>query len=210
MAVANFIKGGTNRVILCTDGDWNVGTTSTDALVKLIEEKRETGVFLSVFGFGMGNLRDEMMVQLAGKGNGNYGYIDTLKEAHKALVEQIGGTLVTVAKDVKIQVEFNPAVVESYRLLGYEKRALAAKDFARRQEGRRRDGGRARGHGPVRTGPGRRGRPGRRQGGRPAVPEGRRTPKPAVKGEQGERGVRREDAAQEAGRRTRARSASCR
>lgn len=129
VAVANFIKGGTNRVILCTDGDWNVGTTSTDALVKLIEQKRETGVFLSVFGFGMGNLRDEMMVQLAGKGNGNYGYIDTAKEANKAFVEQISGTLVTVAKDVKVQIEFNPAVVQSYRLLGYEKRALAAKDF---------------------------------------------------------------------------------
>lgn len=129
VAAANFIKGGTNRVILCTDGDWNVGTTGTDALVKMIEEKRQTGVFLSVFGFGMGNLRDEMMVQLAGKGNGNYGYIDTLKEAHKALVEQLGGTLVTVAKDVKIQVEFNPAVVRAYRLLGYEKRLLAAKDF---------------------------------------------------------------------------------
>ena len=129
VAVANFIKGGTNRVILCTDGDWNVGTTSTEALVKMIEQKRETGVFLSVFGFGMGNLRDEMMVQLAGKGNGNYGYIDTLKEANKAFVEQLGGTLVTVAKDVKIQVEFNPTVIKSYRLLGYEKRALAAKDF---------------------------------------------------------------------------------
>ncbi|HJZ93895.1 MAG TPA: VWA domain-containing protein [Gemmataceae bacterium] len=129
VAVANFIKGGTNRVILCTDGDWNVGTTSTEALVKLIEDKRETGVFLSVFGFGMGNLRDEMLVKLAGKGNGNYGYIDTLREAHKAFVEQIGGTLITVAKDVKIQVEFNPAVIKSYRLLGYEKRALAAKDF---------------------------------------------------------------------------------
>ena len=81
VAAANFIKGGTNRVILCTDGDWNVGTTSTDALVKLIEEKPETGVFLSVLGFGMGNLQDEMMVKLAGKGNGNYAYIDTLKEA---------------------------------------------------------------------------------------------------------------------------------
>jgi Ca-activated chloride channel family protein len=129
VAVANMIKNGTNRVILCTDGDWNVGTTSTDALVKLIEEKRETGVFLSVFGFGMGNLRDEMMVKLAGKGNGNYGYIDNLREAQKALVEQIGGTLVTVAKDVKIQMDFNPAVIRAYRLLGYEKRALAAKDF---------------------------------------------------------------------------------
>jgi Ca-activated chloride channel family protein len=129
IAVNNFIKDGTNRVILCTDGDWNVGTTSTDALIKLIEEKRKTGVFLSVFGFGMGNLRDEMMVQLAGKGNGNYAYIDTIAEAKKALVEQVSGTLVTVAKDVKIQIEFNPARVASYRLLGYEKRILAAKDF---------------------------------------------------------------------------------
>ena len=129
-AAANFIKGGTNRVILCTDGDWNVGTTSTEGLVKLIEQKRETGVFLSVFGFGMGNLRDEMMVKLAGKGNGNYGYIDTIKEAHKSLVEQLGGTLVTVAKDVKVQVEFNPSVIHSYRLLGYEKRHLEARDFA--------------------------------------------------------------------------------
>ncbi|MGL6072722.1 MAG: vWA domain-containing protein [Fimbriiglobus sp.] len=129
VAVRNFIHNGTNRVILCTDGDWNVGTTSTQALIQLVEEKRKTGVFLSVFGFGMGNLRDEMMVQLAGKGNGNYGYIDTPKEAHKALVEQLSGTLVTVAKDVKIQIEFNPAVIQSYRLLGYEKRILAAQDF---------------------------------------------------------------------------------
>jgi len=129
VAKANFIKGGTNRVILCTDGDWNVGATSTEALVKMVEQKRETGVFLSVFGFGMGNLRDEMLVKLAGKGNGNYGYIDTLKEANKAFVEQIGGTLVTVAKDVKVQIEFNPAAVKSYRLLGYEKRILAAEDF---------------------------------------------------------------------------------
>ena len=130
VAAAHFIKGGTNRVVVCTDGDWNVGTTSTEALVQLIEQKRATGVFLSVLGFGMGNLRDEMMVKLAGKGNGNYAYIDTLREANKALVEQVGGTLVTVAKDVKIQVEFNPAAVKAYRLLGYEKRALAAKDFA--------------------------------------------------------------------------------
>jgi Ca-activated chloride channel homolog len=129
VATRNFLKNGTNRVILCTDGDWNVGTTSTDALISMIEEKRKTGVFLSVFGFGMGNLRDEMMVKLAGKGNGNYAYIDTIKEAHKALVEQLGGTLITVAKDVKIQIEFNPAVVQSYRLLGYEKRILAAQDF---------------------------------------------------------------------------------
>ncbi len=129
VAVRNFITKGTNRVILCTDGDWNVGTTSTEALIKLIEEKRKTGVFLSVFGFGMGNLRDEMMVQLAGKGNGNYAYIDTISEAKKALVEQLSGTLVTVAKDVKIQIEFNPAKVAAYRLLGYEKRKLATQDF---------------------------------------------------------------------------------
>lgn len=130
VAVRNYIDKGTNRVILCTDGDWNVGTTGTDDLIKLIEAKKKSGVFLSVFGFGMGNLRDEMMVQLAGKGNGNYGYIDTIAEAKKALVEQISGTLVTVAKDVKIQIEFNPAKISSYRLIGYEKRKLAAKDFA--------------------------------------------------------------------------------
>jgi secreted protein with Ig-like and vWFA domain len=130
IAEKNFIKNGTNRVVLCTDGDWNVGTTSTDDLVKLIEEKRKSNVFLSVLGFGMGNLRDEMMVKLANKGNGNYAYIDSLNEARKVLVEQIAGTLVTVAKDVKLQIEFNPAVVKQYRLLGYEKRILAARDFA--------------------------------------------------------------------------------
>jgi Ca-activated chloride channel family protein len=130
IAEKNFIRNGTNRVILCTDGDWNVGTTSTEALVSLIEKKRESNVFLSVLGFGMGNLRDEMMVKLANKGNGNYAYIDTLAEARKVLVEQIAGTLVTVAKDVKLQIEFNPGRVKSYRLLGYEKRALAARDFA--------------------------------------------------------------------------------
>jgi len=128
-AVKNFREGGTNRVILCTDGDFNVGTTTTNDLIKLIEENRKTGVFLSVFGFGMGNLRDEMMVQLAGKGNGNYGYIDSIMEAKKALVEQVSGTLVTVAKDVKVQIEFNPGKVAAYRLLGYEKRKLAAEDF---------------------------------------------------------------------------------
>lgn len=130
IAEKNFISNGTNRVILCTDGDWNVGTTSTEALVSLIEKKRASNVFLSVLGFGMGNLRDEMMVKLANKGNGNYAYIDTLAEARKVLVEQIAGTLVTVAKDVKLQIEFNPGRVRSYRLLGYEKRALAARDFA--------------------------------------------------------------------------------
>ena len=130
VAVANFQKNGTNRVILCTDGDFNVGVSSTEGLVAFVEEKRKTNVFLSIFGFGMGNLRDEMLVKLAGKGNGNYAYVDTLKEANKALVEQASGTLVTVAKDVKIQVEFNPAAVGSYRLLGYEKRALTTRDFA--------------------------------------------------------------------------------
>ncbi|MGK2908502.1 MAG: YfbK domain-containing protein [Sphingobium sp.] len=128
-AQKHFIEKGVNRVVLCTDGDWNVGTTSTEALLELIEAKRKTGVFLSVFGFGMGNLRDEMMVKLAGKGNGNYAYIDGIAEAKKALVEQLSGTLVTVAKDAKLQIEFNPARIAQYRLIGYEKRILAAQDF---------------------------------------------------------------------------------
>ena len=107
----NFIQGGVNRVILCTDGDFNVGVTSQGELVRLIEEKAKSGVFLTVLGFGMGNLKDSTLEKLADKGNGNYAYIDTLSEARKVLVEQIGGTLVTIAKDVKIQVEFNPAQV---------------------------------------------------------------------------------------------------
>ncbi len=129
VAQSNFIKGGINRVILCTDGDWNVGVTSDDELGKLIAEKRSTGVFLSVLGFGMGNYQDAKAQELAEKGNGNAAYIDSLEEAHKVLVRQMTGTLLTVAKDVKIQVEFNPAKVAGYRLVGYESRMLAARDF---------------------------------------------------------------------------------
>ena len=129
VAQDNFIEGGVNRVILATDGDFNVGMTGDDALVRLIEEKRRGGVFLSVFGFGTGNLNDSMMEKLADKGNGNYAYIDTDAEARKALGDQVGGTLVTIAKDVKIQVEFNARLVAGYRLIGYENRLLADRDF---------------------------------------------------------------------------------
>ena len=124
-----FIKDGNNRVILATDGDFNVGQSSQDELVKLIEKKRKNGVFLTVLGFGMGNYKDGKMEQLADKGNGNYAYIDNLLEAKKVLVTQMSGTLYTVAKDVKVQVEFNPNRVHSYRLIGYENRELANKDF---------------------------------------------------------------------------------
>jgi Ca-activated chloride channel family protein len=129
IAKQHFIEGGTNRVILCTDGDFNVGVTNQGDLTRVIEEKAKGGVFLSVLGFGMGNLKDSTMEKLADKGNGNYAYIDTITEAKKVLVEQMSGTLVTIAKDVKIQIEFNPAVVESYRLIGYENRLLAKEDF---------------------------------------------------------------------------------
>ena len=129
VAVKNFIKGGVNRVILCTDGDFNVGVTNNSELVRLIQEKASSGVFLSVLGFGRGNLKDSRMEKLADEGNGNYSYIDTIKEARKVLVEQMGGTLVTIAKDVKIQVEFNPAKVAGYRLIGYENRMLRKEDF---------------------------------------------------------------------------------
>lgn len=129
LAQRHFVKGGVNRVILGTDGDFNVGTSSNDELVDLIEKKRETGVFLSVLGFGTGNLQDHKMELLADKGNGNYAYIDSMEEAQKVLVEEAGSTLVTVAKDVKLQVEFNPAKVASYRLVGYENRLLADEDF---------------------------------------------------------------------------------
>ncbi|TAF28560.1 MAG: VWA domain-containing protein [Oscillatoriales cyanobacterium] len=125
----NFIKQGNNRVILATDGDFNVGASSDGELVRMIEEKREQGVFLSVLGFGTGNLQDAKMEQLADKGNGNYAYIDSLLEAKKVLVTQMGGTLFTIAKDVKIQVEFNPAKVQAYRLVGYENRVLQNQDF---------------------------------------------------------------------------------
>lgn len=129
VAQENFIRGGTNRVILATDGDFNVGTTSESELVSLIEEKRRGGVFLSVLGFGAGNLNDSAMESLADKGNGNYAYIDSFTEARKVLGAQIGGTLVTIAKDVKIQVEFNPAAASAYRLIGYENRMLRDEDF---------------------------------------------------------------------------------
>ncbi len=129
IAQDNFIKGGNNRVILATDGDFNVGLTGDNELVKMIESKRLSGVFLSVLGFGTGNTNDSMMEKLADKGNGNYAYIDTIEEARKALGSQAAGTLYTIAKDVKIQVEFNPAQVAGYRLIGYENRLLADRDF---------------------------------------------------------------------------------
>lgn len=129
VAQANFVPGGVNRVVLATDGDFNVGVASESELVDLVREKAQTGVFLSVLGFGMGNLKDSTLEQLADKGNGHYAYIDTLAEARKTLVEQAGGTLVTIAKDVKLQVEFNPAVAQAYRLLGYENRLLRKEDF---------------------------------------------------------------------------------
>jgi Ca-activated chloride channel family protein len=129
LATRNFIKGGVNRVILATDGDFNVGTTNRGDLTRIIEDKAKSGVFLTVLGFGMGNLKDSTMENLADKGNGNYAYIDTIREAKKVLVDEIGSTMVTIAKDVKIQVEFNPAEVSAYRLIGYENRILAAEDF---------------------------------------------------------------------------------
>jgi Ca-activated chloride channel family protein len=129
IAKDNFMKEGNNRVILATDGDFNVGPSSEDELVHMIEKERASGVFLSVLGYGVGNYQDNKMQQLADKGNGNHYYIDTEKEAQKVLVSEMGGTLFTIAKDVKIQVEFNPAQVQAYRLLGYENRALAAEDF---------------------------------------------------------------------------------
>ena len=129
VATQNFISGGNNRVILATDGDFNVGTTSDTDLVNLIEAKRKSGIFLSVLGFGTGNLNDSMMEKLSNKGNGNYAYIDSRDEARRALGEQVAGTLYTIAKDVKIQVEFNPAKVAGYRLIGYENRILADRDF---------------------------------------------------------------------------------
>ena len=129
IAADNFIKGGVNRVILATDGDFNVGVTSQGELVRLAEEKAKNGVFLTVLGVGGDNLKDSTMQKLADKANGNYAFLDSLEEARKVLIQQINGTLVTIAKDVKIQVEFNPARVESYRLLGYEKRMLRKEDF---------------------------------------------------------------------------------
>jgi Ca-activated chloride channel family protein len=125
----SFLRGGINRVILCTDGDFNVGVTSEGELTRLIERERQDGVFLTVLGFGMGNLKDSTMEKLADRGNGNYGYIDSIEEARKLLVKEAGATLVTVAKDVKLQIELNPAKVAGYRLIGYENRKLASEDF---------------------------------------------------------------------------------
>lgn len=125
----NFIQDGNNRIILATDGDFNIGISSDDELVRLIEKERKSGVFLSVLGYGMGNYKDNKMQQLADKGNGNHSYIDNINEARKVLVNEFGSTLFTIAKDVKIQIEFNPAKVQAYRLIGYENRVLAAKDF---------------------------------------------------------------------------------
>lgn len=128
-AAEHFVKGGTNRVILCTDGDLNVGVTRDEDLVELIEQKAKSGVFLTVLGFGEGNLKDSKMQKLADKGNGIYAYVDCVREARRVLVEQMTGSLMTIAKDVKMQIEFNPAAVGAYRLIGYEKRKLANQDF---------------------------------------------------------------------------------
>lgn len=128
-ALQHFVAGGNNRVIMASDGDFNVGVSGVDELEKLIEEKRQTGVFLSILGFGMGNYKDNRMEKLSDKGNGNYAYIDNLLEAQKVFVKEFGGTLFTVAKDVKLQVEFNPVYIQAYRLIGYENRALANEDF---------------------------------------------------------------------------------
>ncbi len=128
-AKENLVKGGNNRVILCTDGDFNVGVSSKDGLEQLIEKERESGVFLTVLGYGMGNYKDNKMQTLAEKGNGNHAYIDNLQEANKVLVQEFGGTLYAVAKDVKLQIEFNPEHVQAYRLVGYESRMLNHEDF---------------------------------------------------------------------------------
>ncbi|RYF89835.1 MAG: VWA domain-containing protein, partial [Chitinophagaceae bacterium] len=129
VAKENFAKNGNNRVILCTDGDFNVGVSSDAALVDMIARERESGVYLTVLGYGMGNYKDNKMQQLADKGNGNHAYIDNIDEAKKVLVNEFGGTLFTIAKDVKLQVEFNPAKVRAYRLVGYENRMLQNEDF---------------------------------------------------------------------------------
>ena len=125
----HFVEGGTNRILLCTDGDFNVGMTGTDQMVRMVEEQSKGGIDLTVLGFGMGNLNDAMLEQISGRGNGNYAFIDTINEARKVLIDQLSGTLVTIAKDVKLQVEFNPAEVAAYRLIGYENRILASEDF---------------------------------------------------------------------------------
>jgi Ca-activated chloride channel family protein len=130
MAQQNFIKNGVNRVILATDGDFNVGLASTEELIDLIQRKRKDGIALTTLGFGSGNYNDHLLEQLADEGNGNYAYIDRLNEAKKVLAEELSATLLTIAKDVKIQIEFNPALVSEYRLIGYENRLLNEEDFA--------------------------------------------------------------------------------
>jgi Ca-activated chloride channel family protein len=129
IAKKNLIEGGNNRIILCTDGDFNVGVSSNEGLESLIEKERQSGVFLTVLGYGMGNYKDSKMQTLAEKGNGNHAYIDNLQEANKVLVSEFGGTIYTVAKDVKLQIEFNPELVQAYRLIGYESRLLNDRDF---------------------------------------------------------------------------------
>ena len=129
VAEKNFLPKGNNRIILATDGDFNVGISSSDELQRLVEEKRNNGIYISVLGYGMGNYRDDMVETIANKGNGNYAYIDNFTEAKKVLVNEFGGTLYTVAKDVKLQLEFNPQYVKEYRLVGYENRTLANEDF---------------------------------------------------------------------------------
>jgi Ca-activated chloride channel family protein len=128
-ASENFVKGGNNRIILATDGDFNVGESSNGGIERLVEENRDRGIFMTVLGFGMGNIKDDKMEIIADKGNGNYSYIDNLQEARRVLVREFGGTLFTIAKDVKFQIEFNPAKVQSYRLIGYENRLLNDEDF---------------------------------------------------------------------------------
>lgn len=130
IAEKHFIKGGNNRIIMATDGDFNVGITSEGELTSLVKEKAKNGVFLTVLGYGMGNYKDNKLESMADNGNGNYAYIDTIDEARKVLINEAGGTLFTVAKDVKLQVEFNPALIKGYRLIGYENRVMAAEDFS--------------------------------------------------------------------------------
>lgn len=129
IAEKNFIKNGNNRIIMCTDGDFNVGVSNNDELESLIESKRKTGVYLTILGYGMGNYKDSKLQTLAQKGNGNHAYIDNIQEANKVLVSEFGSTMYTVAKDVKLQVEFNPAYVNAYRLIGYESRLLNKEEF---------------------------------------------------------------------------------
>jgi Ca-activated chloride channel family protein len=129
MAQQGFVKGGINRILLATDGDFNVGITNFDQLKNMVEERRKSGVSLSTLGFGTGNYNDQLMEQLADAGDGAYSYIDNLMEGHKVLVNELTSSLATIARDVKIQVEFNPATVKEYRLVGYENRLLAREDF---------------------------------------------------------------------------------